>query len=163
MQTVQTVNPGDVLLYRSSSLFGWAIRVKTWSVVNHTETYIGNMEAAASRDGKGVATYEVRRKGLRFICRPNVPFDFNNGLMWHESVKGQEYDTTGLLVFYLAKKAGDNNKMFCSEHTARMANIMDIYPFGKRYDCDRVSPGHFLATSKYDVIEVKDQDALRWL
>lgn len=148
------LKPGDVLLYKSNGLFPWAIRVKTWSEVNHTETYLGNGLSAASREGSGVDTYKTRLKGLLYVCRPATLFDFQFGVDWHETVKGQGYDYLGLMVFFLARKSGHNNKMFCSEHTTRMANMMGIYPFGHRFDCDRVPPAYFLATIKYDVTRI---------
>lgn len=155
------VIPGDVLLYKSKGFFPWAIRVKTWSDVNHTETYLGATESAASRDGRGVNTYPFRFDGLKYICRPQVPFNIEIGRIWHETTIGQEYDFKGLLVFYLAVASGDNNKMFCSEHTTRMANVMGIFPFGRYFDADCVAPGYFKATDKYAVFQVDDPKKLR--
>lgn len=157
-----TLIPGDVLLYNSGGLFPWAIRVKTWSDVNHVETYIGNAESVGSRERYGVNTYALRFKGLRYVCRPTVPFRLDHGMLWHKGVIGQKYDYKGLLVFYLAVKAGDNNRMFCSEHTTRMANVMGIFPFGRRYDADRVAPAHFLATDKYEVFNVDDPTEIKY-
>lgn len=145
------LKPGDILLYRTNSLVGWIIRTKTWSPVNHSETYLGSNYSAASRDGIGVDTYTTYplddgKRKLEFVCRPNVPFDFKKGKEWHEKQRGQEYDLLGLLVSFFSQKGGARTKMFCSEHTARMAREEGLALFGSVWDADKVSPGMFLAS-----------------
>jgi hypothetical protein len=148
----EILQPGDVLLYSGNGLVGWWIKIKTWSDVSHCETYIGEDMTAGSREPFGVRTFQpVRRKNLKYVYRPTVPFDFKKGWKWHKTVVGQRYDFLGLLVFYLAAKSGRMDRMFCSEHTARMANEMGIMPFGS-CDCDRIAPGQFKATPAYRLL-----------
>lgn len=147
----ETLKPGDVLLYRGRGIFGWVIRIKTWADVSHCETYIGGGRSAASRDGKGVGTYPLRWTDLVYVYRPTVPFTLDKGIAWHAGVSGQSYDWLGLLIFFLAARGGHLDKMFCSEHTARMANKMGFKPFGE-YDCDRIAPIMFRMTPHYELI-----------
>lgn len=154
--TLIELQPGDVLLYRGVGIIGWAIRTKTWSRVSHVETFIGDGKTAASRDGLGVETYNLYpevsgKRTLEYVLRPNVPFDFAAGLAWHETVRGQKYDLLGLFFSFFSQKGGSSDKMFCSEHTSRMANRMGYFPFGE-FDCDKVSPGMFLASPLYTTI-----------
>ena len=147
------IQPGDVLLYRGRGLFGFIIRLKTWSYVSHCETYMGIGRSAASRDGQGVGTYPFRWTGLKYVLRPlpGVQLNVHAGRRWHHGVIGQKYDWLGLLIFFLAARQGHLDKMFCSEHTARLANAMGYKPFGTM-DCDRISPGMFLASPLYEIV-----------
>lgn len=148
----------DVLIYNTpfsfkdpSTIFDVAIRLKTWSYdATHTETYIGNGFSAASRNGLGVNTYPLRVNDLSHILRPAVKFDFDAALKWHKSCIGQKYDWKGLLVFTLAVRDGSNNKMYCSEHTHRMAKKGKYFPFGIHADADRTAPMQFEWTPVYD-------------
>lgn len=148
---LEDIHPGDVLLYRGLGLFGFLIRLKTWSHVSHCETYFGGGRNAAARDGIGVDTFPFRWTGLKYVLRPRRPFGINLGRRWHHGVTGQKYDWLGLLIFFLAANQGHLDKMFCSEHTARLANAMGYEPFGKM-DCDKISPGMFLATDAYEIV-----------
>jgi hypothetical protein len=140
---LEDIHPGDVLLYRGRGLFSFIIRLKTWSDVSHCETYMGSGRSAASRDGLGVDTYPFRWTGIHL----NMPA----GRRAHYGWIGQSYDWLGLLIFFLAAKQGHLDKMFCSEHTARLANAFGYKPFGTM-DCDRISPSMFLASPVYDII-----------
>lgn len=146
------LKPGDVLLYSGKGPMSWWIKIKTWSNVSHVETYVGGGWSVASRDGIGVGTYKLRREGLKYVYRPEGFFDIVTALRAHSLWLGQKYDWLGLFVFYLAAKHGSPEKMFCSEHTARFANSAGLYPFGATFDCDRVSPGMFKASPKYNLI-----------
>jgi hypothetical protein len=145
------LRPGDVLLYRGRGLFGFLIRLKTWSNVSHCEMYFGAGRSAASRDGLGVSTFPFRWTGLKYVLRPRHAVNMPAGRRWHHGVSGQKYDWLGLFIFFLAAKQGHLDKMFCSEHTARLANAMGYKPFGEM-DCDRISPGMFLASPAYDIV-----------
>lgn len=149
------LQPGDVLLYRTHSVIGWLIRTKTWSPVNHTETYLGDGKTAASRDGLGVATYDLfndSKHELYAVLRPRDPFDLAAGLTWHESCIGQKYDLKGVFAFFLAAYQSAQDRSFCSEHSVRMARMMGLQPFAADYDADRVSPGMFLASTAYTLV-----------
>lgn len=157
-----TLKPGDVLLYRSNGFVGWAIRTKSWSDVNHVETYLGDGLTAASRDFYGVNTYPIyedtEKRQLMYVLRPNVPFMFSEGLAWHKKVIGQKYDLLGLFSSFFSSKGGSSTKQFCSEHAARFAKMAGYYPFGPTYDSDKVSPGMFLASPSYEVVYHRSQD-----
>lgn len=94
------LRPGDVLLYKSTGLFSWLIRVKTWHAVSHVEVYIGAGQSAASRDGKGTGLYPLREDGLVSVLRPVVPFQRAAALDWyHREAKGLPYGWADLLQF----------------------------------------------------------------
>lgn len=146
------LKPGDVLLYASKGWIAWVIKTKTWSDINHTETYLGDELSAASRDGLGVDTYPTRWEGLKYVLRPQSTIDLAAGALWHKSVCKQGYDWLGLLASFFSQKGGSSTKMFCSEHTARLAQRFGYFPFGSAYDCDKVSPGMFKASPVYDLV-----------
>lgn len=151
------LQPGDVLLYRGNGLIGWAIMIKTASTTSHVETYLGNGLSGAARS-EGVNTYPLRTKGLKYVLRPNVPFDFQAGLAWHDKEAiGQGYDYLGLLrAFFTPEGRGNIGKMWCSEHAARFAKKSGYFPFGD-FDSEKVAPRDFLTSPLYDRI---DSDAL---
>jgi hypothetical protein len=83
--------PGDLLFYGPHDLFGWITSIKTWCrEAVHVETYIGEGLAAASRNGQGVSTYDIRMKGLTYVRRPVVGFTLSTALRWHNACCGQK-------------------------------------------------------------------------
>ena len=146
------IQPGDCLLYRPTSLFGWLIAVKTWTKVSHCEIALGDDMAAASRDGLGVNLYPLRTADLAYVLRPNHPFDFARAADWFQSVRGQKYDWKGLLCFTLAAKQGAKDRMFCSEFATRFYRAGGFVPFGDVMDADKVPPSLFLFSSSFTVI-----------
>jgi hypothetical protein len=144
----QVAQPGDVLLYTGAGVFGWWTRWKTWSDVGHTETWLGPNEAAASRSS-GVNLYPVTVERLRWVLRPTGPWEASAARRWQMGVNGQRYDTLGLLVFYLAKKAGAKDRMFCSEHTTRLARHAGHKPFADCFDADLVAPSLYRSSATY--------------
>lgn len=153
------LKPGDVLLYNGTGFISFMIRTKTWSDVSHCETYLGNGMSAASRDGIGVNTYPFRFDGLLYVLRPTVPIDFDRGLDWHQHVRGQAYDTFGLLRSFFSQGRGNIGRQWCSEHTARMANRMGYYPFHDSYDNEKVSPSMFKISPVYDHVWVARKES----
>jgi hypothetical protein len=144
--------PGDILLYRPASAFGWLIAFKTWNRISHVETYVGDGKSAASRDGKGVNVYPLRTAQLQMVRRPKIPFNIRRAMAWQSCVNGQGYDWKGLLVFALAVQEGSRDRMFCSEHATRFARRGGITPFAPAYDADRVAPATFLTSAAYDTV-----------
>ena len=144
----QDLRPGDLLLYRSGGLFAWAIRVKTWSDVNHVETYVGTSQAFSARNN-GVNVFPLRLEGLRYVLRPIAPYDHVAAAAWRETVRGQRYDWKGMLVFFLAAAQSARDRQFCSEACTRDARAGKIVPFADTFDADRVAPGSFLASPAY--------------
>jgi len=129
---VSLLKSGDCLLYRPSNLFGKIISIKTWSHISHVEVYINNNKSVASRDGIGVDMYDLRTNNLGYILRPNLPLKINKALRWfNKEARGQKYDWKGILVFSLAVKQGNNQKMFCSEFATRFYRKGDFKPFSR--------------------------------
>ena len=141
--------PGDLLLYRPNNLWGWIIAIKTWAPLSHIETYLGRNLSAAARDGIGVGTFPTRGQDLALVLRPFQLFHLPKALAWHRRMVGQRYDWMGLLIFFLAAHAGAPDRMFCSEHTTRLARAGGIEPFNSDFDADRVAPATFLASPAY--------------
>jgi hypothetical protein len=143
--------PGDLLLYSSNGLMGRAIRLKTSSVVTHSEIYIGHGRTIASRDGVGVDTYDFTTKNLAIILRPTEPVDVAKMVHWHvNKAKGQKYDWVGLFNGFIARKWGkENGKMFCSEHNTRAYREGGFNPFRARVDADSIHPGDLFKSAKF--------------
>lgn len=146
------LRPGDVLLYRTSGLFGLVIRLKTWSPVSHVETYVGFGHSVASRDGIGVGMYDVRRDHLAYVLRPTAPFNLEAALKWQEKVAGARYDWLGVVrSFADPYEGGVKGRYWCSEHAAIFANKGGIRPFG-HFRPDKIAPANFLMSPAYCVI-----------
>ncbi len=143
---------GDCLLYAPNSFWGYAIATKTWMDCSHCECFVGDGFSVASRDGKGVAKYPFRTEGLRYILRPNQPFDLDEAMAWFQTVNGQPYDWAGLARFVTWKRIvpDDNAKMFCSEFLTRFYRSGGFFPFPKHIDADCVAPASFLYSPYFD-------------
>lgn len=147
------LQPGDCLLYRPSSFFGWLIAVKTWNWVSHVEVYADNDRSVASRDGIGVNIYPFRNEQLTRILRPRWPFVFAEAMQWfYQEAQGQKYDWKGILVFTLAVRQGARDRMFCSEFSTRFYRAGEFHPFADDYDADRVAPANYLTSPAFDEI-----------
>lgn len=154
-----TLQPGDHLLYKAKGLFGWIISIKTWSDVAHIEVYMGDFGGGptsfASRDGKGVSAYPLRRSELVYVLRPNAPLNLIKGTQWFmNTAQGQKYDWLGLLRFaWRAKVVPEkyNNKMFCSEFVTRFDRHCEFDPFNG-YDADAIAPSEFLKSNAFDIV-----------
>ena len=99
--TVEELAPGDCLLYKPSSVWSYAIAIKTWNKVSHCEAYIGDGYSVASRDGLGVARYPLRLDGLVKVLTPNKAFSVGAAMAWFATVNGQGDDWIGLSRFLL--------------------------------------------------------------
>jgi hypothetical protein len=141
------IQPGDVLLYSGTGFNAWVIKVKSWSAVSHCELALSQTQTAASRDGIGVGTYELRRDDLIHVLRPDTPLDMTGVKAFHAACLGQQYDWWGLLRFYtLGQQSMD--KQFCSEYVTRLLRHGRLEPFQDAYDADLVSPGMFLCSAR---------------
>lgn len=144
--------PGDCLIYRPSGVFGWLTAVKTWCrCAGHVEGYCGDGVSVASRNGIGVNSYAVRLEGLSRVLRPVCAspdgdrFDFEDALGWFRATAcGQKYDWKGLLCFTLAVRQGAADRMFCSEFLTRWYRAGGFQPFAREWDADEVAPATFL-------------------
>lgn len=155
-ELLEILQPGDVLLYRSKGIIPFLIRTKTWSDVNHTEIYVKNGLSAASRDGKGVNTYQLRTEGLLYILRYKGEFDFEAGFDWHRTVTGRPYDFWGLLAFFNWGSGGHPTKYICSEHTTEFLGAGKAFPFGEDYPPHKVSPGDYLKNNDFLMVRRYD-------
>lgn len=151
------LQPGDCLLYSPKGLFGWIIAIKTWHAVGHCEVYIGNGRSIASRDGIGVGEYPLRSTELRYVMRPNVPFDLAAALaVFNATWRGQGYDYLGLLRFAWRSPVRDrrfDNRQFCSELETRFYRAGNLDPFPWE-DADAVVPFQFKHASTFDLHDV---------
>jgi hypothetical protein len=143
--TIEDLLPGDCLLYAPGrcSLFGWVIAFKTWHMISHCESYIGEGHSVASRDGIGVGTYPTRLSNLTMVLRP-LPgtFSLPSALIWYLTVKGQKYDFWGLLRFaWRSKVIADawDRRQFCSEFLTRWYRNGGLDPFPDE-DADAIAP-----------------------
>lgn len=141
--------PGDCLLYWTDSFFDWLVTIKTWTFVAHVEIYKGLGLSMASRNGLGVNTYPLRKKGLVMVRRPNPLYGMYNaslGGSWFETVRGEKYDWLGLLCFTLAVKQGAQDKMFCSEFAKRYYPKAGVTVLADDWDADKTAPAQLVQT-----------------
>lgn len=150
------LHEGDCLLYKTTGLFGWIIGIKTWSLIGHCETYIGDGHSVASRDGLGVGRYPLRTEDLIYVLRPTGPVDLDAAQAWFlTSAVGQKYDWLGLLRFAWRSKVVPNvmdNRMFCSEFLTRFYRAGGLDPFNAA-DADAIAPMQFLLSNSFTVID----------
>lgn len=144
--------PGDVLLYRPTSFFGWAIRIKTGSPVSHVEVYVGGGESVASRDGIGVNRYPLRTSALTHVLRPNVPFDLPAALYWFAQHKGEPYGILDLLDFFSLNVDGPG--MVCSPCATSFLRAGGVHVFGG-FPAIRISPRDFLTSELLQDVTVQ--------
>lgn len=146
-----SLRPGDLLLYRRSGFWSWAIRVKTWSDISHVETYLGDGKTHAARDGIGVGVFPISFDGLVKVRRPLQPFSLEAAKPYIVKTEGQKYDWFGLLRFFTVGKQSQT-KQFCSEDATRLARAGGVTPFAEDLDADLVSPGELDATPAYKTV-----------
>lgn len=149
-----SLRPGDCLLYSGTGFFSTLIKIKTWSRFSHVEIYLGHGQAIASRDGKGVDTYQFTNKNLRAVLRPDGDrLDLSEVLKYHATCLTQNYDWFGLFRFFTLGKQSET-KQFCSEYATRCYRKMIVdgepfKPFAECYDADLVSPGMFYSSPHF--------------
>jgi hypothetical protein len=124
------LQPGDVMLYRPTGIFGRLIALKTWHAISHVEVAVGPGKAIASRDALGVNEYPIRWAQLAAVLRPDpARFDMAKAMEYFKTVKGQPYDFLGLLAFFRTKGAATNGKQFCSEFATNFYRAGGLDPF----------------------------------
>lgn len=142
---IPLLQPGDVLLYDKPSLVNFLIKLKRGEQYSHVEVYEGNSKTLASRNGLGVARYDLNLDGLAAVYRVTPPntINFAKGEEWFKTVDGEKYDWLGLMSFSWAKyrsQFDNNNKMFCSEFVTRLYRNCDCELFNSNTDADAISP-----------------------
>lgn len=135
--------PGDCLLYRPSSAMGVWIAIKTWAWISHVEVYAGSGRSYAARL-RGVHLYPTEYRYLACVLRPIGKFDAKKAYLWFaKNANGQKYDFLGMLCFYLARKQGARDRMFCSELATRLYRAGGHKPFSPLVDADTIAPAQF--------------------
>ena len=150
------LQPGDLILYAPSSLYGKLIAIKTWHSISHCELFTGNGQSAASRDGVGVGLYPLRTDHAAYVLRPQDAgvLDWVAFWKWFRTVNGQKYDWWGLLRFVWTHELGPNQhaKMYCSEFVVRAYRVMGSKAVSATEDADAFAPAPLLASSGLAVI-----------
>jgi hypothetical protein len=135
--------PGDLLLYRPSSLFGRLISIKSWSRYSHCEVAVSPGKSFSAR-ADGVRYNPTRWDHLACVMRPDpARLDMTAGLKWfNEKAHGQAYDYYGILRFFtIGKQSMD--KQFCSEVATRFYRNAGFPDLFHAQDADLVPPGWF--------------------
>lgn len=145
--SIYDIEPGDCLLYRPSSFFGWLIAIKTWNAISHVEIYAGDKHSYASRDGRGVNYYRFRRRGLKYVLRADNTL-LNMEAMKIEFLKhkGESYDWLNILFFgTIGCIIGRANRKICSTLATILYRAAGLQIFGT-YTAEGISPAQFLMT-----------------
>lgn len=145
------LKPGDAILYRPASAFGYLIAIKTWTWISHVEVYLGDYTCAAARES-GVNLYGLDCAHAAYVLRPKGSVNIRAARKWFQTVRGQKYDFLGLLVFYLAARHGAKDRMFCSELATRFYRHGGFQPVAKVIDADRVAPAQYLQSLAFDLV-----------
>jgi hypothetical protein len=142
---VATLQVGDVLLYRGRGLYSWFIGLKTWHFnVSHVEVYVGDLQSAASRDGKGVGLYPVRLSDLAYVLRPAVPFQPRAAMWWfYKEANGLSYGWSDLLQFVGLNINGKG--MVCSPFATEFLRAGAVPVFNKE-PALKIAPFQFLTS-----------------
>src|SRR5690242_9240288 len=95
--------PGDVLLYKPTSIYGLIIWAKTWHRISHVEVYDGDGYSWASRDGIGFNRYPLRIGQLAKVLRPTKEvlkqWDLDASRRWATEMIGTPYGWLDLTAF----------------------------------------------------------------
>lgn len=143
---------GDCLLYGGSSFFDILIKIKTWGPVCHVEVYNEEGKTFASRNGLGVAQYNLQLADLKYVLRPKKVINKVTSLNYFNHVEGQKYDWKGILCFTYAVKSGAPNEQFCSEFATNFYRAGQLTPFNPSWSADKVAPDDYLMSAEYDII-----------
>lgn len=154
MLVPEELQPGDNLIYRASSLFGWIIGIKCWHPsASHCEMYAGNGRTFAAR-ASGVRCYEFELENLSYVLRPKYHFDFFKAEQWfYKSALNQKYDWLGVFtVFTTIRNHGDRNRQWCSELVTRLDRAAGLDPFSPFTDADTVAPFQLLTSPRLKLV-----------
>lgn len=143
------LKPGDVLLYKPTSIYGWIIRVKTWHSVSHVEIYLGNGKSSASRDGIGVNIYPLRLDGLTCVMRPKQAFDTQKATAFTKSHAGTPYGWLDLLNFTGLRI--HTKGIVCSPWVTEVLRNNNI-PIFNDEDSDLIAPFQFLDSELLSIV-----------
>jgi hypothetical protein len=151
-----TLQPGDVLLYSATGLYGRIIAIKTWHTVAHVECYVGNGQSVASRNGIGTGRYPLRLTDLWTLCRPRQPFDCAKALTWFTAQPHRPYGWIDLLQFIGVDVHRPG--IVCSPFVTEFLRAGDLDPFNGE-DADKVAPFEFALSPVFFNLPYSAQEA----
>lgn len=145
-----SLKAGQILLYDSPSIVDWLI-TRTGPAA-HIEFYEGNGKSLASRNGLGVARYDLRMDGLIAVLELNTGLNSLSGMVeqfskWFETVDGENYDWFGLEGFLKGETTNEPNHLFCSAFVAQGLWRIGYPVFNKLWPCSLITPSDFLKTN----------------
>lgn len=148
--------PGDILLYSKSDIFGRLTAFRTFSPAVHVEMYEENGMSLASRNGEGVNSYPFRPEQLAAILRPKQAIDMAAVTKWFEEpfsrftntgVRGRPYGWLDLLRFYGIKLFTFG--WICSQFAAKACQAGGLDVFASDYYQGTIDPGDFLLSPAF--------------
>jgi hypothetical protein len=145
------LRPGDVLLYKATSVYGRIIAVKTWHPIAHVEVYVGNGFSVASRDGQGTGQYPVRTSDIAVVCRPPNSFDLGAARRWFLAQPHRDYGWLDLLQF-----TGWNvntNGVVCSPFATEFLRAGHFDPFNGE-PAPKIAPFEFALVDEMQIYPV---------
>jgi len=144
------LQPGDILLYSKSDVFGLLTSFRTFSPAVHVEMFEGEAMSLASRNGIGVNRYPFRDAQLAAVLRPKQAINMADVKAWFEvpfnkitgeGVRGRPYGWLDLLRFY-GKKIKTNG-WICSQFVAKALSAGGLGVFASDYYCGTIDPGDY--------------------
>lgn len=140
---LKMLQPGDLLFYSGTGFFSRLIKIKTYSEWTHVAVYLGGGLQREFVEGCGPQVVPLRIKNLGMIKRRLGAWSKARSDEYWDTVKDQSYDYWGLILGFLARIQGrDNRKMFCSEYVTRDDRyaVDGQHLFSDEIDADGVSP-----------------------
>lgn len=140
---LKLLQPGDLLIYSGSGFFSRLIKLKTYSEWTHVAIYLGGGKQREFREGAGAQEVPFRTQNLGMIKRRYGVWSRERSDEYWEEVKDQGYDYWGLILGFLARRQGRENKsMWCSEYVTRDDRnaVEGQHLFSDEIDADGVSP-----------------------
>jgi len=153
----EQLQPGDVLLYGPTGIFGRLIALKTWHSLSHCEVFIGGGQSAASRDGLGVAIYPARLHDAKHALRPTTSFNLPRALAWFTvHAKGQPYGWLDLLAFLGVSK--DMPGMVCSSFATQFLRAGGV-PVFRDEPANKIAPFQFVTSELLEPVRATGRES----
>ena len=150
MSTQDQLLPGDCLLYRPSSVFGWAIAAFTLSKVSHVEIYKGGGISWASRDGIGVNEYSLRTEQLSHVLRATKPLNVGAMAQCFDHLRGHGYDNGTIASFATFGMFKSNvGQEVCSEFATIMFRVGGLKALFSAKMPSEVAPNEFVKSNEF--------------
>ena len=133
---------GDFCLYHTPKFTNDIIDIKTASLVDHIECYIGNGLSLASRNGIGVNVYDFRLEGLVVVRRPTLVFNRQLVMDWFETIRGAPYGWGDIIA--QANIVTSLPGYDCSHFCACLADKGLLGLFADDFPRNKITPRDFL-------------------